>query len=483
VYTAPTHRRDLPVAEGAVAMVAVAFALLVGVLAAQYSVAGVFVVLGVAFGLVVLRWPFIGLLVFASSIAVENLLVIEGAAGAATGSRLLGLLVFGAWLIGKLLRRETMIPVLTSALMLLGLLLFTFALTSALWARVPQAALSGAVQLTQFIALGAMTFDLARSWDRVDLLLKALVVGATVAALLTIQQAVSGEVRRAGGDISGGINATAVVLVTILPFAFYLLRSQASAAWRVLGVTYIAIAATATIVTYSRMNLLVLPILLVLLSFHSLLGRRGRGPILFGAAAALGVAFYVVPIDRLEARLVTIVPYLQGTATADDSGVIEPSARGYHLRIGFAIARDEPVIGAGFRNYGYLFRDEYQFVVPGPGRVYSSVRSPHSSHVGMLADLGIIGFSLWIALLFRAGLIPAARTWRRTASDRNGTPYLASQAITYALGVQVLAYGWYTTNDRDKLLWILLGLATAAWGLARTSTPDSEQAPRHSSLY
>jgi hypothetical protein len=125
-------------------------------------------------------------------------------------------------------------------------------------------------------------------------------------------------------------------------------------------------------------------------------------------------------------------------------------------------------LGAGFRNYGYLFRDEYQFFVPGTDRVRQNVRSPHSSHVGMLADLGGVGTAFWVALLMVAGLLPVLRSWWHTAYDRESRPYLASQAIAYALGLQIFAYGWYATIDRDKLLWILLGLAAAAWALTRT---------------
>jgi hypothetical protein len=127
--------------------------------------------------------------------------------------------------------------------------------------------------------------------------------------------------------------------------------------------------------------------------------------------------------------------------------------------LALAIARDKPLIGGGFRNYGHLFRDEYQYVVPGAGRIFYSVRSPHSSHMGMLADLGAIGFGLWLTVLFGAGLIPAIRAWRRNTRDPDGTPFLASQALTYALGLQIFVYGWYDTIDRHKLVWILLGLA------------------------
>lgn len=452
-------------------------ALLSGLLIATYGVQGLFVLVGGVFVVLVLRWPFLGLLIFAGSIAIENVLVVQGAGGTATGSRLMGMLVFGAWFLGKLVRRESIVPLLTSGLTLAAGLLFTFALGSMLWASFPFVVRSASIQLAQLIALAFITFDMARSWERLDMLVKALLVGATLAALLTVHQALFTGVRRAGDNIAGGINHTATLLVTMLPLAFYLLRSRTSTAWRLLGVTYIAVGATAIILTYSRMNLLMLPVILAFLTFHTLLGRRGRVPILVTALIGIGIGVHTIPVERLQARLDTILPYIEGTVGSDDSGVLQPSARGYHLRLGLAIARDNPVIGGGFQNYGHLFRDEYQYVVPGAGRIFYAVRSPHSSHVGMLADLGAIGLTLWLALLLGAGLIPVVRSWRRNASDPSGAPYLISQALAYSLGMQVFVYGFYNTIDRHKVLWFLLGLSAAVWTLTRASAlrPADEQ--------
>lgn len=442
-------------------------ALVGGVLVSMYGALTIVGILTLVVASAAVRWPFAGFLALVVSIGLENLVVVEGLGRAATGTRLLAFAVITGWGLGKLVRREAFAPVLLSTLMMSAVLLFAFALASTLWAAYPGPARSGAIQLAQYMALGVVALDMARSWQRVDLVLKAVVIGATAAALLTIEQAVFGGARRAGDNIAGGINATAILLVTVLPFAFYLLRSPSGLLWRLLGVAYIAIGVSATIVTYSRMNLLVLPLILTILTLHTLAGRRGRAPLLAAAAAAVIVAAVAAPLDRLEARLGTVGPYLRGTVGTASIGVLEHSDRGYHLKLGLAIAGDKPLVGAGFRNYGHLFRDEYQFSVAGSGKVYHSVRSPHSSHIGMLANLGVIGFTIWLALQLGAGLIPAMRAWGASAKDGEGTSHLASQALTYALGLQVFIYGWYTNTDLDKLFWILLGLAGVCWTLAR----------------
>jgi hypothetical protein len=435
-------------------------------------------------GLVVIRWPFVGLLVFTASIAVENLFILEGASGATRASRLLGMAVFGGWFAGKLLKRESFHPILTSPLTITAGLFFVVALASMLWAAHPGPARSGAIQMVQFIALGILVVDMVRSWERMDLLVKALVIGGALAATLTLQQGVIEGHRRAGDNIAGGINSTAILLVTLIPLAFYLLRSGNRWPWKALGVGYMSLAVPATMLTYSRMNLLLIPLILLFLSVQTLKGLRGRGWLVGTMAAGLLLALYAVPMDRLGERAETIGPYLQDAmGSSEESGIIEGSSRGYHLRLGFAIARDNPVLGAGFRNYGHLFREEYQFTVPGAGRLYGSVRSPHSSHVGMLADLGLVGLALWLGLALGLGFLGAVSAWRRTAQDPEGRPHLLAQAITVSIGLQVFAYGWYTTIDRDKLFWLLLGLAVAATmlsraGMARPLRSSREASPR-----
>lgn len=460
---------------------ALTLALVVGVMSGAAGNVGFLLAFGGVVALIMLRWPLVGLLVLLASISVENLLVLESARGA-TGTRLLGLAVFGSWIVGKFIRKESLIPIFTSRLTVFGGLLVAMALASVIWARVPGAAQSGAMQFIQFLALAILCFDMARSWERADLMVKAVVVGATLAAFLTLEQALLGGARRAGGNIAGGINATAILLVTVLPLAFYLIRSGESRVWSLLGVGYAALAVPAVLLTYSRMNLLVLPLILGLLVFDTLRGGRGRGWVTVGAATAMAVGLYAVPTDRLFDRIETIVPYIEGTVGVQESWLVEPSPRGYHLRLGMEIARDEPILGAGFRNYGHLFREEYQFLVPGPGRIYTSVRSPHSSHVGMMADLGMVGFGLWLALILGAGLLPVVRVRRALAWRKHERAYLLAWALSYALGTQIVFYGWYATIDRYKIFWVLLGMAWAVRVLWREDHAQARTRPAEGHL-
>ena len=117
------------------------------------------------------------------------------------------------------------------------------------------------------------------------------------------------------------------------------------------------------------------------------------------------------------------------------------------------------MIGVGYGNYGYFFRDEYQFQVPGADKLYGSVRSPHSAYLGIAADLGAIGLAVWLLLL---GLCAtsAIRTWlrARVAGVRDMLPLI--EALVLMIGLHIFAYGFYAPNQTDKLLWMVLAITS-----------------------
>jgi O-antigen ligase len=452
-------------------VLSLALALGAGRLMADTGPAGVALLPLVGAGLLVLKYPFLGLLVLSINVAVENLMILESVGGA-TFNRLLGTAVFGAWFAGKLVNRQQLGPVFTSPLAISGGLFVLMALLSTFWAAHPTVTVSGSIQFLQFVALGVMTADLVSSWNKADILVKFLVLGGVLAAALTLNQALVEGHRRAGDNIAGGINATAVLLVTMMPLAFYLLRVRGRLGWKLLGLLYLSLAIPATVLTYSRMNLLVLPLLLTLLVLDTLRDSQGRKWVLGLAVVTVMVVPLTVPVERVERSLRTVVPYLEGTFLDADDGIVEPSGRGYHWRVGIQIFRENPLIGAGFRNYGHLFRDEYQFVVPGPGKLYYSPRSPHSVHIGTLANLGVIGFLLWLAIPFTAAGLPLGTAWRRTRVPTSHREHTLVRSLAVALVLQVGLYGWYAEIDKNKEFWMLLGLALAVGSLARHPAHD-----------
>jgi O-antigen ligase len=451
---------------GGVAALVLLLAASIGMLASGSPLFAVVTPLLIAGGALLLMYPVLGLFLVAGTIPLEAALMVGGRSMAA----LIGIGAFGAWALQKLLRREPIGPLFSPAIIQVSLLLFAFACLSLLWAEYTDRMQRQLVLLLQLVLLSVLVFDLASSWNRIAWVAKLLVIAGTIAALMTLEQHFVGGVRRAGDGIVGGLNRTATTLVTILPFAFYLFRSKEGPHWRLLGLAYIGLSAGAVAVTLSRMNFLVFPLVVTVSVALMARARQGRGRVLLlGGAAALGIA--LMPVETVRERAETILPYISRSIERQDYGDSH-SARGYRYRVGFEMFRDRPMIGVGFHNYRQQFLN-YQWRVPGYQHRRTGIilfpTSPHSSHIGFLADLGLIGFVLWISLN-GAAVRNVWKTWRAssiTAAQR--APLI--QATGIAVGLQLL-YGFYGDVHQDKIFWVLLGLSVA---LVRLVTDREEQ--------
>lgn len=424
------------------------------------------VVLGLITALCVLYRPFVGVVLLAATLPTEAMLMFGGLGL----GRAIGLAVFAAWLVRKLALRQSWRRVVSSGFFVLAVMFLTLALASVLWAEHAQPVVGGFVRLAQMVALALIIIDLADSKERLDLIAKTLVLSALVAAGITLYQAEILGVRRAGGDVAGGINDTAILLVTLLPLGFYLLRTSRHRTWKLLATVFIGISAVSVVTTFSRMNLLLLPPVVVVLFALAARDRQARVWLVAVAVSGTAGATLFVPWEKLAERAETIESYVDQTVRFGDEETAT-SPRGYHMRVGLAIARDHPLFGAGYGNYGYLFRDEYQYQVSGRDRSYSSVRSPHSAYLGIVADLGAIGLAFWLLLLLSCAT-NAARGWRHARSIGSTNLIALTESLLLMLGMHIFAYGFYAPHQTDKLLWVVMSMCVAAGSVAAMSRPD-----------
>ena len=417
--------------------------------------------LGGAGAVLMVRKPFWGLLLLAATLPVENAAVFGGGV---TASRLIGVGVATGWLAGKILRNESFSRVLAATVTWLSLAFLVLVLSSTFWADNPDAVRAGFIRLVQLAALGIIVLDVIESWDDIHQIFRVLVVSGVVAAGLTLYESFYGTGVRAGESVAG-INGTAELLVTLMPCAFYLLVAERRFLWRLAGAAYIGIGSGAVLATLSRASMMLLPVVVLIMTIQTLRAGRGRGWLLVGfAAVTVAVFSQEDSFARMQRRIQSIVPYLTTTVQADEEGL---SSRGYHLAVGIAIFKDYPVVGVGYDNFGDHFLYRYQYIVPGGNNLWLSRRSPHSSHVGILAELGLVGIILWLSIL----AIVIGSAWRayRVAGARQDKA-LATMAFGLMLSLLLQAgpYALYGPNQKSKMLWILVGLAVAMWRLSRT---------------
>jgi O-antigen ligase len=414
--------------------------------------------------------PFLGVVLLAATLPLENLPIFD--IGGFGLGRIIGLAVFGSWLVQKIAKRQSWRRVVSGGFFPAAIGFLVWILASMLWAEHRPVVRSGFIRMAQVIALALIVIDLVDSRRKLDLIAKALVLSALLAAGMTLYQAQVLGLRRAGEDISGGVNNTAMMLVTVIPLGFYLIRTSRHYLWGLVGTLYLVLGAVAVVTTYSRMNLLLLPPLFAVLYLLTFRDRRGRRWLVAIGIAGAVAATLLVPWDELAKRIDTIDTYLNETMQLGPVQT-EQSSRGYHLLIGLKIARDHPLIGVGYGNYGHFFRDEYQFQVPGAPKLYGSVRSPHSSLVGIAADLGAIGLAAWL-LLQAICATSAIRAWRRARAGRTQDLVPMIEALLLMLGLNVVAYGLYAPNQGDKLLWIVMSLCIAAGHVVTAEIKGSE---------
>lgn len=433
----------------------------VGVATSYFGATALLALLGAAALPLLVHQPFWGLLLLAATIPLENLAMF---AEGITVSRVIGLALAGGWLCGKVLRNESFNRVLTSPALWLSGAFAGLVMLSFLWATNTAVVRAGFIQLLQLAALAVIAFDLVDSRTKLQAVLRTLVVSGLVAAGLTLYESITGGSYRAGAQVLGGVNETGAMLVTLTPIAFYLLISERNPFWHLVGVAFIAAGPGAVIGTMSRASMILLPVVLLIMALHNFASRKARLWVMIGF---VGVGFGVMSqqdlFSRLERRLESVAPYLDQAIQPEQAGGL--SGRGYHVVVGLAIFRDHPWLGVGYNNYGHVFIYRYQFSVPGAARLYRSHRDPHSSIVGILADLGLIGGFLWLSLLS----IVLLETWRALRLSRVVTPRrpLPAFALLVCLLLQAGPYALYYPNQKTKLLWLLIGLALAMSELAR----------------
>jgi len=457
----PRLEPDPGVARGPVLFSLLLLGCLLAVAAAVPAAA---LLLGVLLGaVVVVRQPLIGVLFFAATVPLANLLVFQGG----TFTRLIGMGVFAGWGIHKILYRESWNRVFRSPLVLPATLFVAWVALSMLWASYPTLTYSGTITIVQLFALALLLIDTLDSWKRTEWCIRVLIAAALATSILVLWQYFVGGAHRAGDNLAGGQNETAMLLVTLLPFAFYMIRSEQSHFWKLLGISYFLIASLAVLLSFSRMNMLLLPIVILSQFWLTLRHGRGRPWLAIATAGVVVVALLYAPWQQLERRAESILPYLRASVeNPGGRGAAESSARGYHLRVGFAIFADHPVLGVGYRNYGEYFRRLYQFEVEGNEQLLDTIRSPHSSTVGIMADLGLVGLGLWVWLL-GLGIYASFRAWRtlRRIAHRSDS-FLLVQAVTSAYLLQAIAYPWYTPNQDQKLFWMILALTIVIYRLS-----------------
>jgi O-antigen ligase len=240
-----------------------------------------------------------------------------------------------------------------------------------------------------------------------------------------------------------------------------------------------ALAAGLLPVVKSRLTKLALGVALVALA-GGLVATGSRGG-LVAAGIAVVAALVIARGRRLRigSLLVLVVAVAGGWFVTSSPETLERvqefeggSGRVDLWQVALRMSGDNPVLGVGTNNFAVQSAD----YVLQPGRlenvelIVDTPQVVHNAYLQQLAETGIIGLALWLAVLGSA----IAASWtaaRRLERDRDtGLAALAQAVVVAQIGA--LGASIFLSNGYDKRLWILFALGPVLMTIAEARRTD-----------
>ncbi len=232
-------------------------------------------------------------------------------------------------------------------------------------------------------------------------------------------------------------------------------RAQNAFKFLALGVIFRALT------TYSRGVLLTGGVLAATLL------ARARGRKIFSAAVGVvfvgSVVLAMLP-EQYWDRMATI-------ATWSEEG--SAAGRTHFWRVALSMADENRLLGVGFSGYSFSY-DEFD---TSEGE-YGTSRACHSAWFGVLADLGVPGLLLFVAIF-----VSAFTTCRRVVAMTRANPDnqalqeigMYASALRYSL-IAFIVGGAFVTMQYNEMVWHLLALSIALDAITRKVVIDHQHA-------
>ena len=438
-------------------------ACLVGALAAIDPKLGLAAGIGIAFVLLVLADLAAGLCVFA---LVSFLDVLPFGGAALTFSKAVGLLLAASFVAVLVTRDDSVNDFLSDrpvvSMVLIGYVVW--ALLSFSWAEDPGTTLDTVFRIAPNVLLFLIVYTAIRTRRHAVWLAGALIVGAGISALYGLlgpgDVAPANEIERLGGAVGNANEQSAVAVVALALAAAFAAGWRGSPFVRVASTMAIVLAGAGVLLSLSRGGLLALAAALVAAVAFG--GRwRPAAAILALCLALVSVGYFVAVAGPDERARVTDLE--GGTGRSDI------------WTVGLRMVEVQPVLGVGAGNFpvasihyllepGAIYRDEF---------IVDDAKVAHNMYLDVLAETGIVGLALFVAILAFA-VIVALRAARRFMEAGDRRMELLSRALAVAL-VSLLVADFFSSGQFSKQLWLLLALAPALYRIA-VAHPEPEGA-------
>ncbi len=353
------------------------------------------------------------------------------------------------------------------------------ALTSTLLsADIASSAASISLFASEGLVLYFLVVNVIRTADGLRQVIWALLIAGAVMGAISIWQETTESYRnvlgglaqvnedgfKVGEDLGGKVlrprlagpigeqNRYAQLLVVLVPLGLFRVWGERQRALRVLAGLCTLLIVSGILLTFSRgaaVALAGLFLTMVLLRYI-----RVRQLLLVGVTATVLIGV-VAPQTLIRLDSLAGVGAFLGSSNADADGALVGRATSNLAALNAFL--DNPIVGVGpgqyFRRYSQEYGNELGL------RHFDNQRRAHNLYLETAADLGIVGFGAFMAII-AATMIPLWRLRRRLLVSR---PDLANLAASFFLSVLGYLYtGAFLHLSYERYFWILLALAAVA---------------------
>ena len=276
---------------------------------------------------------------------------------------------------------------------------------------------------------------------------------------------------RLAGNI-GEKNRYAQIMLMLVPLGLFMAIGQRSRLPRLLALGAAGVISIGVALTFSRGAAVGFVLLFGIMFLMGYLKWKHLLAVVLGAAIVLAA----VPVytERL-AELVAVSETVGDVGIDQADGAIQSRiTEGLSALLAWA---DHPILGVGPGQFPQYYRHYAEIVGI---RVLATDREAHNLYLGMAAELGIIGITVFLVIIGLT-LRDLARA-RRAVRARD--PLMADMATGFFLAiVAYLATGIFLHMSFIRYFWLMLGLAaaTALVAMAIAKASDGEPAPDASS--
>ncbi|HET7743679.1 MAG TPA: O-antigen ligase family protein [Gaiellaceae bacterium] len=270
------------------------------------------------------------------------------------------------------------------------------------------------------------------------------------------------------GGVLGSNNYFAQIMLMIIPLGFFRFWSERTMRLRVLALVCTVFVSLGVVMTFSRGAVVGFVLMIVVMAVLRYISLRQI------AAIVLGLVLLLAAFPQYRQRLATLDSVTGATASAGAAGAADNSVRsrateGLAAALAFA---DHPIIGVG---PGLFTAYYYQDYAPQIGiRTHAGPRGPHDLYVGLAAETGVLGLSIFLGIVF-VTLLGLARA--RRAAIRGDDAEGANTVTAFMLAiVSYLTTGLFLGFAYERYFWLILALAAAATYVVRQTSATSRTA-------